>query len=266
MIFPAGVLACVLTAGALAEAGQRTATRSTATPPRQNVQGFSVVLVMGDLGAAAAMPETVPPAARKALADMKDFLPYKSYKLLDTSWILSDNSSAHATGRLKGPDDSDYQLALEASPENPAGSTLRVSFSLLDPRRLDLIHRPASTSGRSSGPARGESETPSLDYMRSEMALAELRKRAIEMQKMIEAQKEAGQNPGARRSIPPEKLEELPFIIEGGRIRVGGQPLKVIETGFTMDVGETVVVGTSRVGGDKAIIVLLTAVPRGGRR
>ena len=37
----------------------------------------------------------------------------------------------------------------------------------------------------------------------------------------------------------------------------------VIDTSFTMDVGETVVVGTSRMrGGDKALIALLTAVPR----
>jgi hypothetical protein len=37
----------------------------------------------------------------------------------------------------------------------------------------------------------------------------------------------------------------------------------VIDTSFTMDVGETVVVGTSRVaGGDKALIALLTAVPQ----
>jgi hypothetical protein len=36
----------------------------------------------------------------------------------------------------------------------------------------------------------------------------------------------------------------------------------VIDTSFRMDVGETVVVGTSRVkGGDKALIALLTAVP-----
>jgi hypothetical protein len=32
-----------------------------------------------------------------------------------------------------------------------------------------------------------------------------------------------------------------------------------------MDVGETVVVGTSRLDGDKALIVLLTAVRKGGR-
>jgi hypothetical protein len=37
----------------------------------------------------------------------------------------------------------------------------------------------------------------------------------------------------------------------------------IISTGFTMQIGETVVVGTSRLrGGDKALIALLTAVPR----
>jgi hypothetical protein len=36
----------------------------------------------------------------------------------------------------------------------------------------------------------------------------------------------------------------------------------IIDTGFMMEIGETVVVGTSRVRGDKALIALLTAVPR----
>jgi hypothetical protein len=35
----------------------------------------------------------------------------------------------------------------------------------------------------------------------------------------------------------------------------------IIDTSFTMDIGETVVVGTSRLKGDKALIALLTAVP-----
>ena len=34
----------------------------------------------------------------------------------------------------------------------------------------------------------------------------------------------------------------------------------IIDTSFTMDIGETVVVGTSRLQGDKALIALLTAV------
>ena len=38
---------------------------------------------------------------------------------------------------------------------------------------------------------------------------------------------------------------------------------KLIDTSFNMDIGETVVVGTSRLGGgDRAIIALLTAVAR----
>jgi hypothetical protein len=41
-----------------------------------------------------------------------------------------------------------------------------------------------------------------------------------------------------------------------------GRRNTIIDTSFTMDVGETVVVGTSRLrGGSKALIALLTAVP-----
>lgn len=36
----------------------------------------------------------------------------------------------------------------------------------------------------------------------------------------------------------------------------------IIDRSFTIDVGETVVVGTSRLGGDKALIALVTAVRR----
>ena len=38
----------------------------------------------------------------------------------------------------------------------------------------------------------------------------------------------------------------------------GARP--IIDSSFTMDAGETVVVGTSRLGGDKALIALVTAV------
>src|SRR5690349_6075594 len=48
-------------------------------------QGFSVVLVLGEM-TGTGPAESVPPAARKALVDMKDFLPYKSYRLLDSQW------------------------------------------------------------------------------------------------------------------------------------------------------------------------------------
>src|SRR4029079_16113536 len=52
-------------------------------------QGFSVVLVLGEMqGTGTGPADSVPPAARKALVDMKDFLPYKSYRLLDSQWTL----------------------------------------------------------------------------------------------------------------------------------------------------------------------------------
>jgi hypothetical protein len=40
---------------------------------------------------------------------------------------------------------------------------------------------------------------------------------------------------------------------------------KLIDTQFEMAAGETVVVGTSKIGGDKGLVVLLTAVPAGGK-
>ena len=48
------------------------------------------------------------------------------------------------------------------------------------------------------------------------------------------------------------KRSRMPTIARGHRA--------LIDTNFTMDIGETVVVGTSRLQGDKALIALLTAV------
>src|SRR5262247_3026483 len=76
-------------------------------------QGFSVVLVLSD-GQSTTIAENVPPAARKALADMKDFLPYRGYRLLDAAWVLG---SQRSTSRLRGPDDQDYQLTVITAPE-----------------------------------------------------------------------------------------------------------------------------------------------------
>ena len=45
------------------------------------------MLVLGDIQGVATTDD-VPLAARKALADMKDFLPFKSYRLLDAAWVL----------------------------------------------------------------------------------------------------------------------------------------------------------------------------------
>ena len=128
-------------------AGQQTpqaaqaSTPRVATPPPEmkgqpSPQGFSVVLVLGDLNAGSNADASVPPAARKALNDMKDFLPYKGYRLLDAEWILG---SRGATTHLRGADGQDYELRLSGS---PLSGKLRVSFQLLDATPIVESHRP----------------------------------------------------------------------------------------------------------------------------
>ena len=60
-----------------------------------------------------------------------------------------------------------------------------------------------------------------------------------------------------------QKELEQEKALRDAAARVGGR--SVIDTSFMMDVGETVVVGTSRVAGDKALIALLTAVAHAGK-
>ena len=108
-------------------------------------QGFSVVLVLGDIQSAASSDD-VPLAARKALADMKDFLPFKSYRLLDAAWVMccgpmagaerrsvSQNTPApmlsqQLTQMLRGPDEQEYELKLSSRMEN---AQVMVRFTLL---------------------------------------------------------------------------------------------------------------------------------------
>jgi hypothetical protein len=69
----------------------------------------------------------VPAAARKALGDLKDFLPYKSYRLLDAQWILG---SQRTISRLRGANDQEYELTLRGVLN--AGK-LVVNFRLAEP-------------------------------------------------------------------------------------------------------------------------------------
>ncbi len=201
------VLATV--AGSSPVFAQQAATASTsASAPRASdtqLQGFSVVLVLGDLQGFGA-PDDVPQAARKALTDMRDFLPFKSYKLLDATWVMccarvgrragppgvtSVREVASVNQMLRGPDDQELELQLRT--QQIEGNRISVSFEL------------TVASGS-----------------------------------------------------PLEKLTGDVKPREG----VHDRTKPIIDSDFTMDVGETVVVGTSsRVKGTKAIIALLTAVP-----
>src|SRR4026208_746753 len=100
--FCAALTCVLLVASTMATAQQPKSSSSVAGPPRVRV--FSVALVLGDLQGSA-KADNVPEGARKALADLRDFLPYKSYRLLDTQWILCCGSTkvgAGISGRLRG--------------------------------------------------------------------------------------------------------------------------------------------------------------------
>src|SRR4051812_26055396 len=80
---------------------------ATAAHAQTPQRGFSVVLLLGETqttGAGDGLPPA--PTLRKALADVKDFLPYRSYRVVDTQWLRSGST------RMHGLDDQEYDVDL----------------------------------------------------------------------------------------------------------------------------------------------------------
>jgi hypothetical protein len=211
------------------------------------LQGFSIVLVLGDVQQDGATGDSVPAAARAALADLKDFLPYRSYRVLDTAWILASSATRQAvSSRLQGLDEQDYEVTLDRMPVGP--SSLQVRFEMREPdgsaeRRAAVRDREAAL----------RTELEQLAAAHS--ALQGQLKRA-----------EAAQNRADMEALR-QRLAETELAMETRqktRYAPGGATL--IDTSFAMSLGETVVVGTSRMrGGNKALIVLLTAATKGAK-
>jgi len=199
------------------------------------LRGISVVLVEGDLNAVTANA-SLPAAAAKALADMKDFLPYKGYRVLDTQWTLGSGKIAV---RLRGPAGAEYDLELMSSYMDP---TRRA-------RAQQLVDKGLVAQAIVA-------ETP------SGVSISEFRLREA-TRPVRGVQQGQGQSQGATASAQrsSESTAEIDRRVLADRyfFELAGSPA-LIETAFRMDVGETVVVGTSRLQGDKALIVLLTAV------
>jgi hypothetical protein len=223
-------------------------------------QGFSVVLVQGDLQAVSATDD-VPPAARKALADMRDFLPYKSYKLLDAAWVLCcsghgyPRSLGDVVTQLRGPEDREYELTLSASAMD--SPRVNVRFFLRDVTSPAPGLKPAK-----------EQDEAAIQETKAKIA-------DLEAQRALLRQKYNADHPTVRRTdtelaTARRRLESLErkdgaSSASAGGPRQRGAGRGVIDTSFSMDVGETVVVGTSRLrGGSRALIALLTAVPPKG--
>jgi hypothetical protein len=236
-------------------------------------RGFNVVLLLGDMQDATGL-DTVPVAARKALSDMKDFLPYKGYRLLDTQWVLASNSGPAIT-RLRGIDDQEYELELRASPTmqpdargfNQTGISVR--FFLREPGD-------ASAGGDSGRTALHPKELAKGDATAAEISreIFQLERERDDLQ--IQVNKGRSQVEVGTKDPVEVKRQETQLAAVNRRINELKQSLSatssksagraVIDTSFRMDDGETVVVGTSKVkGGGRALIALLTATTDRGK-
>ena len=204
------------------------------------MRGFSVSLVLGDL-AGAATPDTLPAGAKKALSDMRDFLPYKSYRLLDTHWILccSGSHTASVSGRLRGAEEDEYAFYIDVRP-TPDSSELAVRFNM-------------------RGPAAGGEHTVTMAASpESSRRLTELARERQEAEK----RHAAGVASSAQVEETLRKAAEAEHAAQQGRTTTRSNVRSVLDSTFSMKVGETVVIGTSRLKGDKALIALLTAASR----
>ena len=215
------------------------------------VQGFSVVLVLADMQNPAT-PDNVPEGARKALADLKDFLPYKSYRLLDTAWVLSA-APTNTVVTLRGPGNNIYEVTVgaELAPGGqPGASGLRLRFLMTDGDGVEIV---------GSG-----DRAKRLDELGAE--LAELAAKRADLEGQIKSLRErvGERHPDVLRARAglAEVDARIASAKSQSRSLSGGG--KLIDTTFNMDVGETVVVGTSRTGdsASSALVALLTAVPK----
>jgi hypothetical protein len=135
--------------------------------------------------------DPLPAPVAKAVADIKDFLPFRQYRMHDAAVVRTANLEP-ARVQLQGPG-STYTGLLRYQLE-PGGT--RLNFSEFVLIQAQEVPRPPRAGPRNGTPA------------------------------------------------PPAPSRE------------------VISTGFSIDVGETIVVGTSRLGGSgSALVLVLTALP-----
>lgn len=87
----------------------RALARQDATP---RTQTFQVILLAASAKAGASATD-LSQSAQKALNDLRDFLPYKSYQVLDSTWLRTTQT---AEGRLVGRHGMGYSLRLRFRP------------------------------------------------------------------------------------------------------------------------------------------------------
>lgn len=132
----------------------------------------------------------LPANTRKAVEDVRQFLPFKSYRLLDTALLRVQRG---ARTSLAGPEDRKFHVAFTLDGRHGEGELLV--------RQFDLLEKYTATAPTADG--------------------------------------------GGGKGAPAAPASRT-----------------VMSSSFTAEIGQTVVVGTSRLnGGDEALMVLFTALP-----
>lgn len=263
-----GVAAAALVAGsANSSAAQQSGQRLDQQPqahlsPTAQIQGFHVVLVVGETQrGSGGTGQDLPEGAARALNDMREFLPYKQYRVLDAVWSsCCSGSPSRISGRLQGvigipaPNgpvnlvNRPYTFRIAAA-SSSAG--IRMQFVLL--ATGGGVPTTAGERAELERLTKNEQEDVATMQQRVEMVRGRAKIGTATPLELREAEDQLRQ---ARR-----QLEALRDELE--RLEAGGET-SVMDSSFTMTPGETVVVGTSRLGGDKALIALVTAVRKSG--
>jgi len=138
-------LAAAVTPPALAQPAPeapRAEPRATPWPGETGVsQLFHVTLVAASKAGGGSAAGNLPKGVAKALDDIKDFLPYQSYRVVDSALV---RASSEAHPRLKGPDGTIYTADMvfrEASQAGGVRSFLVEHFELSKMPRIEDLER-----------------------------------------------------------------------------------------------------------------------------
>lgn len=105
---------------------------------------FQVVLLAAD-NSTPPVVENVPAKAQKALKDLQDFLPYKSYHLVDMAWL---RTAGEASSMVTGPKGETYAIDLEVRPGTP-GERILMDFRIT---QVAMMPPPGASAGSSPAP------------------------------------------------------------------------------------------------------------------
>lgn len=226
------------------------------------ISGFSVVLVVGETERGRSSTENLPEAAARALKDMREFLPYKSFRALDAQWTSCcvPKPTTTVSGRLQGVVEftgssgkvvqtlQKYAFSIAAS-SSLTNIPVRFVLSVDDPPGRRAAQGQERETEREQQDLKAEIET-------LEAQIGDMQRRVetgvvlpIEVRPLMD-----------RHASLQRRLADLTADAEAATH--GGRA--IMDSSFTMNAGETVVVGTSKLGGDKALIAVVTAVRKTG--